>query len=70
MRKEYRRNKAKEKFINYLCKTWKNKICAIAMIICGMLGIVIEKDATALVFMLLIAVPMFFSKRNWFYVNN
>ena len=70
MRKEYRKMKARQNFINYLRRTWKNKLGAIFMIICGMLGVVVEKDATALVFLLMFAVPMFFSKRSWFYGNN
>ena len=65
MRKEYRKQKAKERFFKYICRTWKNKLMAIAMVCAGMLGVVIEKDATALVFLMLIAVPMFFSRRDW-----
>lgn len=65
MRKEYRKQKAKEGFINYLCETWKNKLIAIALVCISMVGIAIEKDATALVFMTFIAVPMFFSSRDW-----
>lgn len=65
MRKEYRKQKAKERFFKYISKTWKNKLIAMAMICTGMLGVMVEKDATALVFMMFIAVPMFFSRRDW-----
>lgn len=67
MRKEYRKQKAKQKFIKYLRKTWKNKVIAIAMILCGMLGVWVLEDATALVFILFIAIPMFFSRKDWVY---
>lgn len=65
MRKEYRKQKARERFFRYIHTTWKNKLLAIAMVCAGTLGVVVEKDGTALVFMMMIAVPMFFSRRDW-----
>lgn len=65
MRKEYRKQKARKNFVKYIRRTWKNKLIAIAAVSAGMLGVVLEKDATALVFMMFIAVPMFFSSRDW-----
>lgn len=65
MRKEYRRQKAIKNFVKYMRRTWKNKLIAITAISAGMLGVVLEKDATALVFMMFFAVPMFFSSRDW-----
>lgn len=67
MRKEYRRQKAIRKFFNYMTTTWKNKLGAIFMFICGMLGVWVLNDATALVILMLFAVPMFFSSKDWFY---
>lgn len=46
-------------------ETLKNKICAIALLICGGISIFIEGDATVFIFMLIIAIPMFLSKKNW-----
>lgn len=65
MRKEYRRQRAMESFIKYIRRTWKNKLIAMALVCIGMTGVVLESDATALVLMLLLAVPMFFSRKNW-----
>ena len=65
MRKEYRRQKAMERFFKYMRRTWKNKLIAIAIVCAGMLGVAVEKDGTALVLMLFFAVPMFFSRRDW-----
>lgn len=48
-------------------KTWKNKLCAVVLLACGYLGVLIEKDATALVFLAMFAVPLFFAKENWVY---
>lgn len=48
-------------------KTLKNKLCAVVLLICGYLQVLIDKDATALVFLALIAVPMFFAKENLIY---
>ena len=35
--------------------------------ICGYLPVLIDKDATALVFFAFIAIPLFFAKENWIY---
>lgn len=65
MRKEYRKQKARKNFVKYMRRTWKNKLIAIAIVCTGMAGVLLEQDATALVFMMFIAVPMFFSSRDW-----
>jgi len=48
-------------------KTWKNKLSAIVLLACGYVGIPLENDATAFVFMAMFAVPLFFAKENWIY---
>lgn len=48
-------------------KTLKNKIYAVVLLICGYLPVIIDKDATALVFFAFIAIPLFFAKENWIY---
>lgn len=65
MRKEYKRQRAMTSFIKYIHRTWKNKLIAVGLVCAGMAGVVLESDATALVLMLLLAVPMFFSSKNW-----
>ena len=47
-------------------KTLKNKLYAVVFI-CGYLPVLIDKDATALVFFAFIAIPLFFAKENWIY---
>jgi hypothetical protein len=49
----------------YWKETYKNKLCAIVLLIGGMLPILIDGDGTALLFFGCIAVPMFFAKKNW-----
>lgn len=45
-----------------------NRICSIAMLaIGGFVTVLADGDATALVFIGLFAVPMFFSKKKWIY---
>ena len=66
MRAEYRKQKTKAKFIEYIRMTWKNKVAAIAMIIAGMLGVIFCENAMALVLFLVIGTPMFFTKKNRF----
>lgn len=48
----------------YFRRTYKNKLCAIAMIIIGIIATNIDNDATVLVFTLLFGLPLFFAKRN------
>lgn len=45
-------------------RTYKNKLCALALIIIGIIITNIDNDATSLVFTLLIGIPLFFSKQN------
>lgn len=45
----------------------KGELSAIAMLGCGYVGVLIENDATALVFLAMFAVPLFFAKENWIY---
>ena len=49
------------------CKTLKNKIYAVLLVLAGMVPMAIDNDATALVFLGAIAVPMFFAKEPWVY---
>lgn len=44
----------------------QNKLGALVLIGIGALAAFIEDDATALVLFLFFAVPMFFSKKDWF----
>lgn len=50
-------------------KTLKNKLYAVVLLICGYLPVLIDKDATALVFFAFIAIPLFFAKENWIYLG-
>lgn len=43
------------------------KIAAVLLVILTIPCVIIEGDATATVFALFLAVPMFFSKKEWFY---
>lgn len=47
--------------------TIKNKLGAIFMILVGLVPCWLDNDATALVLFSMIAIPMFFSKKAWFY---
>lgn len=46
-------------------KTLKNKLCSVALVLCGCVLTFLDNDATALVLFGMIAVPMFFAKENW-----
>lgn len=48
-------------------KTLKNKICSVLLLGCGCVPVLIDHDGTVLVFLAIIAIPMFFAKENWIY---
>lgn len=50
-----------------MIKNIKNKILALLLLGVALVPTLIIKDATFLVLMSLVAVPLFFSKRNWIY---
>ena len=64
----YRKNyRGKRSFARYIRKTAQNKLSAIAMVAMGVLVTILDHgDATALMVILMFAVPMFFSKESWF----
>jgi hypothetical protein len=45
----------------------KNKLYALLLIACTLPVTFLDGDATATVFISMIAVPMFFSKKQWIY---
>jgi hypothetical protein len=49
----------------YLRETWKNKVCALALIGLGVLSAVLTGDATGLVFILIFAIPLLLTMENW-----
>ena len=46
-------------------KTWKNKLVAILFLAIGCVCLMLDGDATFLVFAGLIGIPMIFAKENW-----
>ena len=57
----------KKRFKRYMRETYKNKICALASVIVGIIATFIFKDITVLVFMLLLGIPLFLAKKNYIY---
>lgn len=49
----------------YLKRTWRNKIVAILMVLPGLTLVWLYKDATMLTLLLMVAIPLFFAKRNY-----
>lgn len=46
-------------------KTIKNKICAVLMILLGLMPVFLIEDATALIILGCLSIPLFFAKKNW-----
>lgn len=51
--------------IKYLIRTWKNKVAALALAFVGYWSMFILDDATAFLFLMLIAIPLFFARSNY-----
>lgn len=60
-----KKRKYLKRFVKYIHRTYKNKIVALAMIALSALSMLWTKDATALVFISLIAIPLFFVGENY-----
>ena len=58
-------NKVIKKFKRYMRRTYKNKICALALIGLGVLPAVFAGVGIGLVIGLFIGLPLFFSSENW-----
>lgn len=43
----------------YLKKTWKNKLVAIALVLLGYISTLVDGDGTAFIFLLIVALPVF-----------
>lgn len=54
-----------KKFWRYCYKTRKNKLAALLLIAVGLSTLILDKDATVLVFVSLISIPMFITDENW-----
>lgn len=57
--------KSRKVFVMFRFDLLINKLIAILLIAIGVVPVLLDKDATFLVFALILAVPMFFSKRSW-----
>lgn len=53
-------------FVDYILETILNKLWSIVIVLVGVLSVIPENDITGLIFTLLIAIPLFFAKENWF----
>lgn len=62
-----KKERDRARFVRYMKRTIGNKICAIAMIAAGGIVTMLTSDATALVFLLMLAVPMFFAWEQWIF---
>ena len=59
--------KCLKKFVLYLCETYKNKLCALALLIAGWIPLKISGDGTALMILSFFAIGLFFARTDWFF---
>lgn len=45
-----------------------NKILAVCMLVLSAIPMVMEKEATGFIFMCMVAIPLFFAKRNYIFI--
>ena len=50
--------------VKYMRKTYRNKLVAMGLLIPGVLAEMITNDGTALIFLMVFAIPMFFTNKN------
>lgn len=55
----------KSSFKRYLRRTYKNKLCALAMFIVGLLTMKITGNGLFMLYVLVFALPTFFTKEKW-----
>jgi Na+/H+ antiporter NhaD/arsenite permease-like protein len=62
-----KRNTYIKRFVRNIRRTYKNKLVAIALLACSLAPAILDNDGTALLFISMFAVPLFFAKNNWIY---
>ena len=53
--------------MEYLKRTWKNKLAAVGLIIIGLLALYLDNDITVLVLCSIFAFPLVIAKESCFY---
>jgi hypothetical protein len=53
--------------MDYLKRTWKNKVAALLFVLAGWLALTMEKDATVLALCVIFALPLFVCAEDMFY---
>ena len=53
------------RIVKYFRRTWKNKVCALALLVPNYYLAKWVGDATGLVVLAMFAIPMFFATSNW-----
>lgn len=67
-KQERKRERDKARFARYMNRTIGNKLCAITMVTFASMVTHMTNDATALVLILMLAVPMFFAWDEWVHI--
>ena len=62
-----RYEKRKERFVRNIRRTLKNKLCASALFLIGIITAWVSYDATFLVFAIMFGTPLFLCRRNLIY---
>ena len=55
------------KFARYIRRTAKNKVLALLLLSCGVLTRMATDDATFLLFVSFVAIPLFFARKNYIF---
>lgn len=58
------RNEFSKELGKYIRRTLKNKICALALIICGIVSVYVVEDPTYMLFTLTVGIPLFFTRKG------
>ncbi len=64
MKHETVKLKEETKFRRYIRRTFRNKLCAMGLLMIGIFSAILSKDITFLIFTLMAGVPLFFARKD------
>lgn len=56
-----------KRFVNYMRRTFKNKLVVVTLFVAGAMSAVLCDDGTFMLVALIFGLPLFLAKEDWFY---
>lgn len=58
-------NSLLDRFIDYMIETFWNKVCALAVALCGTFLFVVSGELVIMIIVAVLAIALFFARENW-----